>query len=297
MPKITLTPFLILLPAAFLSAATANAQSRIPPDPDPTRLANAPANAAPEHDWQIRLGAGLLYAPAFVGSDFYQLRGGPDVEVRYKDRFFLSLQDGAGFDLIKTDVFRAGPVVKFQQQRNDNGNGGIFTIAGGRTNALRGLGDVSATAEAGGYVQYQSGSFSASVELRKGIGGHDGLIADLGARYTTGLMGMKVSERPVILSVSPRATIVDDTYNQAYFGVTAAQSAASGLRAYNAGGGILSFGAGAAVIVPVSAGLSASVLGGYDRLAGDAGNSPLVRERGSRHQGTVGLGLIYRFGL
>lgn len=297
MPRIKLTPFALLLPAALFLATAAIAQSRIPPDPDPTRLANAPADAEPQYDWQFRLGAGLLYAPAFVGSDHYQLRGGPDVEVRYKDRFFLSIRDGAGFDLIKTDTFRAGPVVKFQQQRNDNGNGGIFTIAGGRTNALRGLGDVSATAEAGGYVQYQSGGFSASAELRKGIGGHDGLIADLAARYITGLMGMTVGERSVMVSVGPRATIVDDTYNQAYFGVTAAQSAASGLRQFNAKGGLLSFGAGAAVIVPVSSRLSASILGGYDRLTGDAGDSPLVRERGSRNQATVGLGLIYRFGL
>jgi outer membrane protein len=287
----------LLLSATLLSATVANAQSRIPTDPDPTRLANAPVDAEPEDDWQIRLGTGLLYAPAFVGSDHYQLRGGPDIEVRYKDRFFLSLRDGAGFDLIKTDSFRAGPIVKFQQQRNENGNGGIFTLAGGRTNALLGLGDVPSTAEAGGYVQYQSGSFSASAEVRKGIGGHDGLIGDLGARYTTGLMGMKVGERSVILSIGPRATIVDDTYNQAYFGVTAAQSATSGLREFNAKGGLLSYGAGAAVIVPVSGKLSASILGGYDRLSGDAGKSPLVRERGSRNQATVGLGLIYRFGL
>lgn len=69
MPRITLTTFASLLPAALFSATAANAQSRILPDPDPTRLANAPADAEPQHDWQFRLGAGLLYAPAFVGSD------------------------------------------------------------------------------------------------------------------------------------------------------------------------------------------------------------------------------------
>jgi outer membrane protein len=287
----------VLLSAAVLSPAVASAQTRIPADPDPTRLVNAPADAEPGDDWQFRISAGLLYSPAFVGSDDYQLRGGPDIEVRYKDRFFLSFRDGAGFDLIKTDHFRAGPVVKFQQQRNEDGGGGIFTIAGARTDALLGLGDVPSTAEAGGYVQYQAGSFSAKAEVRKGIGGHHGVIADLGVRYTTRVMGLEVGERPVVLSVGPRATIVDDTYNQAYFGVTATQSAASGLRQFNAKGGLLSYGAGAALIVPVSGRLSASLSGGYDRLSGDAAKSPLVAERGSRNQATVGLGLSYRFGM
>jgi MipA family protein len=296
MPNTTLSPFAALVFATLVSVTTANAQNRIPADPDPTRLANAPVDAKPERNWQMRLGAGLVCAPAFVGSDHYQLQGGPDFEARYKDRLFLSLRDGIGFDLLKTDRFRAGPVVKFQQPRNEDGRGGIFTISGGRTDALRGLGDVSTTAEAGAYVQYQAGHFSASAEVRKGIGGHEGLIADLGARYTTGLMGMTVRGRPIMLSVGPRVTIVDDTYNQVYFGVTAAQSVASGLSEYDAEGGLLSYGAGAAVIVPLSRKLSASVIFGYDRLSGDAGESPLVLERGSVDQATVGLGLVYRFG-
>ena len=51
----------------------------------------------------------------------------------------------------------------------------MLLVAGGRSDALRGLGDVSATAEAGGYAQYQAGGFSAKAEVRKGLGGHDGL--------------------------------------------------------------------------------------------------------------------------
>ncbi len=279
-----------------MAGGQASAQDRIPADPDPTRLANAPENQAPRSDWQFQIGVGTIYGPAFLGSDDYQLRAGPNVEIRYKDRFFLSVIDGAGFDLIKTATFRAGPVIKYQQQRRENGNS-TFRIAGSRTDALRGLGDVPDTAEAGGYLQYQAGAFSAKAEVRQGIGGHDGLIADLGARYTTRFTAPPTGERPVIFSIGPRATIVDDKYNQAYFGVTPEQSTRSGLARYNAGGGLLSYGVGAAFLVPVSGRLNAALLGGYDRLAGDAADSPLVQERGSRNQATVGLGLIYRFGL
>lgn len=285
----------LLLAAASLSATGAIAQDRIPADPDPTRLANAPDNAEPQDDWQIRIGAGLLYAPAFLGLEDYQLRAGPNIEIRYKDRFFVSFIDGAGFDLIKTGPIRAGPIVKFQQQRNEDGKG-MFVI-GDATDVLRGLGDVPATAEAGGYVQYQAGGFSVKAEVRKGLGGHDGLIAELGARYTTGLAGMTIGERPVIFSIGPRVTIVDDTYNQAYFGINTGQSARSGLARFNAGGGLQSYGMGGALVVPLSGNLSAAVLGGFDRLSGDAAKSPLVLERGSRNQGMIGLGLTYRFGM
>jgi outer membrane protein len=277
-----------------LSATNAQAQVRVPTDPDPTRLENA-REEKPVSDWQIRVGVGAIYAPAFVGSDHYQLQAGPDFEVRYKDRFYLSVIDGAGMDLIKTDNLRAGPVVKFQQKRRESG-GGTFVVAGGRTDELRGLGSVSATAEAGGYVQYQSGGFSARAEVRKGIGGHDGIIADIGARVAAPFPVPAISARPVIVSAGPRATIVHDKYNASYFSIDAGQSARSGLRTFDAKGGLLSYGVGGAVIVPLSDHLTGSILASYDRVAGDAAKSPLVRDRGSRNQASLGLGLSYRFG-
>jgi outer membrane protein len=289
-------PYLAFLCVALALPATASAQGRIPADPDPTRLANAPQSAEPEDDWQLEIGAGGFYGPAFLGSKDYQLQVGPMVEVRYKDRFFLSVIDGVGFDLIKTDNFRAGPILNFEQKRQEDGKGN-FVIAGGSTTALRGLGDVAATFEAGGYLEYQSGGFSVKGEVRMGVNGHEGLIAELGARYSTGLMGMTVGDQPVVFSLGPRATVVDDKYNQAYFGIDADQSARSGLAQFNAKGGLQSYGAGATLAVPITGGLGVAVMAGFDRLSGDAGKSPLVRERGSRNQATIGLGIIYRFGL
>lgn len=288
--------FTLLIAATFLSVTTAYAQSRIPADPDPTRLANAPDAAEPEDDWQVRIGVGTLYSPAFLGSDDYQLQAGPNVEIRFRDRLFVSIVDGIGFDVIKTDNFRAGPVISYGQGRNDKGSG-PFRIAGKPSEALIGLGDIKGSAEAGGYIEYQSGGFSAKIEVRKALGGHDGIISDIGARYTIGLMGLTVGDQSVVFSAGPRATIVDDKYNHAFFGIDAGQSLRSGLAEFDAKGGLLTYGVGAAVIVPISSNFSASLIGGFDRLAGDAAKSPLVRERGSRNQATVGLGLTYRFGM
>jgi outer membrane protein len=279
--------------AAF-AVTSAQAQVRVPSDPDPTRVAAAPEEATPSN-WQIRVGAGAVYAPAFVGSDHYQLRAGPDLEVRYKDRFYFSVIDGVGVDVIKTDSLRVGPLVKFQQKRRESGKN-TFVVAGGRSDELRGLGSVSATAEAGGYVQYDVGGLSARAEVRKGIGGHDGIVADVSARFAVPIPVPAINARPVIVAVGPRATIVDDKYNASYFGIDANQSARSGLRTFNAKGGLLSYGVGSAVIIPLSDHLSGAILSGYDRISGDAAKSPLVRDRGSRNQATLGLGLSYRFG-
>jgi outer membrane protein len=284
----------VVCAVATLGATASSAQDRPSHDPDTVRTVGMPNE--PQDDWQIQLGVGSFYSPNFVGSKDYQLQAGPNVEVRYKDRFFVSVVDGAGFDLIKTDSFRVGPVVKFQQQRRENGKS-TFMIAGKRSTALLGMGDVDGTAEAGGYIRYQSGPFSANAEVRKGIGGHDGVIAELGLRYTTPFAGMSIANRPIILSIGPGATIVDTKYEATYFSIDAGRSSRTGLARFNAKGGLQSYGINAVVVVPISTKLSAALIGGFDRLSGDAAKSPLVRERGSRNQKMVGLGLTYRFGL
>lgn len=245
-------------------------------------------------DWVFEVGVGSFYAPAFLGSDDYQLFAAPTLSVRYKDRAFISAQ-GIGADLVATESLRAGPILKFQMARRER-NGNALRIAGTRSDALRGLGDVGFTPEAGGYIEYRWRALAARAELRKGLGGHDGMIGDLSMRYMIPLTAPKPAKPPMLFSLGTRATFVDSGYNSAYFGVTAIQSARSGLPRYDADGGLLSAGVSGALIVPLSPKLNATILGGYDRLAGDAARSPLVEERGSRDQMSIGLGLSYRFG-
>lgn len=268
------------------SAATDPTSQTLPPPPS-----DGPAGGP--SDWIVDVGIGAFYAPAFLGSDDQQLFAGPIVSVRYKDRVFASA-GGIGADLIKSGALRAGPIVKFQMQRRES-NSSPLRIAGKASDALRGLGDVGFTPEVGGYAEYRWHMLAAKAELRKGLGGHDGVIGDLSLRAMLPLTVPPPARPPMMFSLGTRASFVDATYNNAYFGVTAAQSAGSGLRRYDAGGGLLSYGANAALIVPLSLRLNASLLGGYDRLAGDAGRSPLVEDRGSRDQLSLGLGLTYRF--
>lgn len=285
---------LVTLPAAAIIVMATSAAAQITQsDPDPTLPTNAPERET-HSDWQARVGGGLQVGQPYLGSERYQLSAVPFAEVRYKDRYFLSVFEGLGADLVKTESFRAGPILFFDSGRKESGK--TFRIAGKRDTSLLGLGDIKGSAVAGGFAEYQSGRFSGKIEVLESLGGANGLVAHVGARYTAPIRSLALTKKPVTVSIGPRLEFVDGKRNDAYFGVTAVQSLRSELPQFTAKGGLQSYGAGATLLVPVSSSLSALVLGGYDRLTGDAANSPLVKQRGSPNQATVAMGLIYRIG-
>ncbi|WP_171005244.1 MipA/OmpV family protein [Sphingopyxis sp. 2PD] len=91
-------------------------------------------------------------------------------------------------------------------------------------------------------------------------------------------------------------TLGDAKYKNAYFGVTPAAAATSGLPAYDVDGGIQSVGVTAGYHRMLGRRWGVAVYGRYDRLVGDAADSPITRELGSRSQPSVGVALSYTFG-
>lgn len=247
----------------------------------------------PDGDWTLTVGAATLYKPAFLGSKDYQASVFPDFKVEYKDRFFASLFEGVGYNVVNTETWRAGPIMKIDFGRTEDDDS-LFRVAGGKTKALRGLGDVDAGLELGGFVEYSFGPFGYSLELRQGLGGHEGLVGETGLNYKgfAELFG-----KPTMYSVGPRAMFAGANYNDAYFSITQAQSANSGLARYDADAGLVSYGVGAFAVIPVTNSVSLGAFASYDRLTGDAADSPLVKERGDANQFTAGLRISYAFGL
>ncbi|WP_281017433.1 MULTISPECIES: MipA/OmpV family protein [unclassified Minwuia] len=246
-----------------------------------------------ESDWQISVGAGVITGPLYLGDDAYAASAVPNVRVTYKDLFFASLGEGVGYNLIKSGGWRVGPVAKYDFGREEDGDQPL-RIAGGRTNDLVGLGDVDGTVELGGFVEYSVGNVSGKLELRQGIGGHEGLVGNLELRYSK---PFRLGRSAVFVSFGPQMAFADSNYMSTYFDVNAAQSAASGLTPFDAEGGLLSYGLGGAVMYPVTRDLSVTWFAGYDRLAGDAAGSSLVQQRGSADQFAGGLFLTYTFGM
>jgi outer membrane scaffolding protein for murein synthesis (MipA/OmpV family) len=127
------------------------------------------------------------------------------------------------------------------------------------------------------------------IEVKRGVSGHEGWIADLGADAVA-------RSGPFTFAVGPRVGWGDDTYMDTYFGVTSAEAAASPVVAapYSPGAGIRYWGAAAGVIH--RHGRWAEVVGvSWHRLTGDAADSPLVTQLGSENQMLVFLGMMYTF--
>ena len=243
----------------------------------------------PNDGWSVTVGAGGLLAPTYEGDDAYRLSVLPNIQVAYGDTLFASVQDGIGYRVINTDYLRAGPIARIKFSRDADGDQ-PFAVTGDDSTDLVGLRDVDTSFELGGFVEYEIAGVTLSAEARQAVSGHKGFVADLGVKWSgrAALFGP-----PVIWSAGPRVRLVSDDFNDAYFGVDPGASVASGLPVYNAEGGVHSYGIGATAIMPISNTWTAAVFAGYDKLVGDAGDSPLVQLRGSEDQATLGVLLSY----
>lgn len=254
-------------------------------------IAQDPMSGASPEGWNYSVGAGVLVAPSYLGDDSYQVMAVPNVRVTYEDVFFASMQEGAGYNLIHTDQWRAGPLARYDFGRDEDGDS-AFRVSGDKTDDLRGLGDVDGSFEIGGFVEYTLDSFSGTLEVLQAMDGHDGLVGTASLEYSgmTSVMG-----KPAKYSFGPEIKFADSHYHAAYFGVDARQSAASGLAQYSADAGILSYGVGGSAIIPMTDTISAVAFMRYDRLGEEAADSSLVKKSGSDHQGSAGLFLNYSF--
>jgi outer membrane protein len=243
--------------------------------------------------WKLTVGAGAIYFPAFAGSKDYQVMAYPDVIVEFKDLFFASMKDGVGYNIIHAKGWRVGPVVKYKFERKEDGNN-PFLVAGNKSTALTGLGNVDATFECGGFGEYRYEPFAYKVELRQGIDGHKGMIGEASIYYAGAI------ERfgpPIIFAFGPHVKFADSKYNNAYFGINQTQSVNSGLNRYDAGRGLVSYGIGGFMSMPLSEPVSVSLFGGYDRLGNETAESPLITQRGSENQFAIGLNVTYKCNL
>ena len=146
------------------------------------------------------------------------------------------------------------------------------------------------TIEVGGFAEYEvSDSFRLRADLRKGLGGHDGLVGSFGADYF-----WRDGDR-YVFSIGPRALFSSARFQRAYFGVDSAHALASGLPVYRPDGGIYGIAAASGLSYQFNPRFGMFGYARYERLVGDAAKSPIVRDLGSRNQLSGGIGLSYTF--
>ena len=239
----------------------AAAQDDTPPSPRRTR---------------VILGPQLV--PNNPGSDIVAVRPYIDIaRVRGTDPFAYEAPDESpGISIYRRDGLSFGPAFGFEGKRRSRDTGG--------------LDEIGFTVELGASVQYQMrGPLRGFAEVRKGLGGHKGVIGMVGVDYV-----LRDADRWLV-SVGPRLSVGDGRYARAYFGVTPRESLATGIAAYRPDS-LVMVGATTSALRQLNDRWGVFGYAKYDRIVGAAADSPVTRLFGTRNQLSGGLGVSYTFG-
>lgn len=245
----------------------------------------APQEETEDRGFHGMTAVGLGAVPDYEGADSYRII--PLANGRaYFDRRYIEL-DGLALrgNVLNSRRIEFGPVAHL-------------------TFGRRGKIDSPAVAQLGRINDaYEIGAFAATTlpvgkrgEVRFALEGvhdvaqvHNGWIgtASVGYAHRFGDR-LRVSGTAVVSGAS-------DDYARRYFTVTPQGSAASGLAAFNARGGIKDVGANIGAAYKVTDRWSIVGFAGYKRLLGDFAKSPVVSREGSANQFSGGLGVGFHF--
>jgi outer membrane scaffolding protein for murein synthesis (MipA/OmpV family) len=229
-------------------------------------------------DWRVVLGAGGEYKPLYDGADLTRKQAGPLIDVRYKDIAFASVGEGLGVNLIHGKHYRGGIALSYDLGRlvsNDVGH-------------LHGLGDIGRAPAVKVFASYAlSKSFPLVVrgDVRQILGGADGMLADLDA-----YLPLPGSSRRLVMLAGPSLTYADHRYMQKVFGVTAAQSIASGYPVYDAHAGSDAVGFGFTATGFLTDHWLINMDAAVNRLLGSARESPITQKT---TQHALGISVAY----
>jgi outer membrane scaffolding protein for murein synthesis (MipA/OmpV family) len=229
----------------------------------------------------VTLTGTLEAGPRYPGSDRFSLFGYPSVSYRRANEpaRFSAPDDGISLALYDAGWFRFGPVARFQGSRTPSSEP-----------ELLGLRKVRFTVEPGAFVEFwPTQQIRGRFELRHGVHGHNGFVANAGLDYVQPI-------GPMTFSLGPRLALGDSRFTDTYFGVTPIEAALNPfVTPFRARGGITSVGVLGSASYTWSPQWATTLYASYNRLVGDAGDSPITRHIGSPNQVTVGAKLSYSF--
>jgi outer membrane protein len=218
--------------------------------------------AAPAQSGGIVALAGV-FGHQYMGSDERRNQVFPGVDYMWTNGFFAGTTNGIGMNFSNRPDFSYGLRLTADFGRKEH-----------RSDALKGMGDIDARPEFGGFLNYSlNQNFVLISSLRYGSGNdRKGLQADLGAAYRTGL-GADWD-----LGVGMALTLANAELMQSNFGVTAAQAKTSKYAAYSPGSGLRDVRANISLTYHISPRIGITGALSASALQGDAKDSPLTRE-------------------
>ena len=183
-------------------------------------------------DWRVVLGTAAETQPVYAGAQAFRVQGGPVINVQYRDIAFASTGDGIGYNFLRGDHYRFGVALAYdlgRKERDDYTN-------------LRGMGDIEPAPVAklfGSYVLSKKFPLILRVDARQIIGGANGVVGDVGL-----YMPLPGSSKKFVMFAGPSITLATHRYLQSEFGVTPAQSLASGHPVFDPNAGTEAVGVG-----------------------------------------------------
>jgi outer membrane scaffolding protein for murein synthesis (MipA/OmpV family) len=233
-------------------------------------------------DWSLGAGGGV--APDYQGSDDYEFVPMWNLRAQnlyHPETYVQIVGPKLNSNLLPDNNFRLGLSAEYIFERDDVDNNQVDNMADTDDGLMLGI--------MGGY-DFDIGTGVMGIELD----GRYDLQGDVGGLLT--IRGKYAMPRGKwLFNASVDSTLATDDYMEEFFGVNAADSAASGLATYNPDGGFKDVGLNAALTYQFSPSWNVTGLARYTRLIGDADDSSPVVEVGNENQFVGGVLIGFSF--
>jgi outer membrane protein len=245
-----------------------------------------PVDTAPGDGIRVTLGAGAGVAPDYEGSDDYQAvpLWNLNVSNLYHPKTYVQVFGPLlRSNFIPDDHWRLGVSGQFIKKRDDVHNDRVDDMESVDASVMLGL--------VGGYdfLADPRRDLVVEIDARQDVANDNGFLATIRGVYGAGL-----TENLRMLAMVG-STWADDDYMSSYFGIDAADAAASGLDQYDADEGFKDISFGGALSYRFLERWRVAVLGTYARLLNDAEDSPIVDDVGNANQFFGGAVVNYQF--
>lgn len=227
-------------------------------------LLSAPlASVWAAEDWTFSAGGLLAVGPRFPGSDKTKAIVVPNIQARYKDFLVLNPIEGIGVTYAVDEKLQLGASLGVD----------LTTRLAKDDSRLNGLSDINEAGALRMAAKYRTGPVFAELKLTTRLGSEQkrGSLVQLEGGYSL------VATRDTGVSLGLAVRWMDSSYSRNFFGISPAQSAASGLRAFNASSGLQSAGVFVSGYQRLATDWTGFARLGLNKLQGDAANSPVTR--------------------
>ncbi|HEU5483062.1 MAG TPA: MipA/OmpV family protein [Sphingomicrobium sp.] len=255
----------------------------------------APLPSPEEAGSGFTVALGIGYTPDYVGSDDYRVIPAAAVRGTVGNVSFSTKSTYLYADVLPRPSrgidFDLGPIAGVRRNRTGKIHDPVVRL----------LPDLKTAFEVGGFVGVSLHNITNPYDT---LGFRVDVLHDVGSAHRSTVFSPNVDfstplSRHTYASASVGLDFVSNRYADYYFGITSAESALTGLPAFDADGGLQKWKAGIllnqSITGDLTGGLSVFGTANYSRLVGDSERSPIVSLRGSPNQWLLAAGLAYTF--